>query len=393
MPALEHDDIVVVADEFWDDPQRVRHKMPLAWARAGNRVLWIEKPPNPRMDWGVTGRLRDAVGGRLRQVEERLWVGSAPPAPPRLAGGGALGEALAALYCPLLAGRIKHYAARLDLRPSLFVLFQQAPIWRLLTHFPGVRSIYYCNDLFGYGRARAGAEAVEARCCAAVDLVFATSDHLRRRLAVHHPHVMHVPHAVDPGWWDANCARTPPEYARIGRPRAVYTGVVGASMDLALLGDVAERRPDVQWVLVGPVQTAHCDGAALERLGRLENVHVFGPRRVEDLPGYIAGADVLLLPYLSNANTRAAGLALKFYEYCIGGQPILATPYTDFETEARDLIAVGRDASQWAEILDGVLREHAEHPERAERRRVLARANTYADRIAIQRNALAELVE
>ena len=86
---------------------------------------------------------------------------------------------------------------------------------------------------------------------------------------------------------------------------------------------------------------------------------------------------------------RAAGLALKCYEYCIGGHPILATPYTDFETEARDLIAVGRDARGWAKMLDGLLREEAERPERAERRRALARANTYADRITLQREALA----
>ena len=42
---LRNDDILVINDGFWDDPKRVRHKMAAAWAREGNRVLWIQKPP------------------------------------------------------------------------------------------------------------------------------------------------------------------------------------------------------------------------------------------------------------------------------------------------------------------------------------------------------------
>jgi hypothetical protein len=44
---LRDDDILVLTEQHWDAPKRIAHKMPIAWAEAGNRVLWIEGAPFP----------------------------------------------------------------------------------------------------------------------------------------------------------------------------------------------------------------------------------------------------------------------------------------------------------------------------------------------------------
>jgi len=385
---LDNDTILVIADEFWDDPKRVRHKMPLAWARAGSRVLWIEKPPNPRMDWCDAAKRRNALKGTLRQVEQNLWVGSAPLAPPRIAAGGSLGNALRALHQPLMRRRIRQHLRQLNMRPDLIVLFQQPTQWPILRCFPEATSLYYCSDLFGFGHGTAHTDAEERRCCEAVDAVFTTSEALRKRLAPYNAHTRHIPHAVDLGWWEENSGREPAPYAMIPRPRCVFTGVMGEGMDLALLEELAALRSDLQLVLVGPAGSGS-DRAHIDRLDRAPNVHLLGPQTQEDLPGYIAGADLLMLPYLCDANRALAGLAVKFYEYCIGGHPILTTPYTDFETEGRDLLRIGATAQEWAALADEALARPLR--EEDETRRELARRNTYAARIEEQRRALADI--
>lgn len=385
---LHDDDILVITNGFWDEPKRVRHKMPLAWAYEGNRVLWIEQPPFPPHDWRTGDRLRNALRGRLEEVAGRLWVGSAPPALPGLHRGGAAGSLLRSLHRPWMLGRIRGYMKQLDFRPRLLVLFQQPSRCDLLAGLPHELSVYYCYDLYGHGNADAATAAIEESCCTRVDAVFTTSAVLKDRLQAWNAMTGHVPHAVDVTWWEANWDRVPPEYGVIPHPRAVYTGVLQEKIDWKLLCELATMRPALQLVLTGPVLTDHIERKWLDEVRSLENIHLLGPRDVKVLPGFLAGADVLLLPYVLDSNRRSAGLALKFYEYFISGKPVLATPYTDFEMGERDLLYVDRDAASWAARIDDVLAHPEREQERSARRAALARANTYAHRVAQQRAIL-----
>ena len=386
---LHDDDILVFAQKYWDMPKRIAHKMPLAWAKAGNRVLWIEQPPFPMKDWRRPGQLGLSLRGHLKQVHDRLWVGSSPPALPGMHRGGTRGRVLRALHRPAMLRRVRRYMHELRFRPNRVVLMQQAARYDLLSGFPDATSIYYCHDLFGYGDAAAAALAEEAECCRRVDQVWTTSEAGRQRLAEHNPHTHHVPHAVDEAWWDEHRDDLPAEYERIAPPRVVFTGVVQTEkIDLPLLMEVARLRSDMNFIFVGPLQVRSSERVLMARAERIPNMYWLGGRRVEELPGYIAGAQALMLPYrLDDPNARFIGLALKFYEYLISGKPVCATPFTLFETEAPELITVAEGADEWVEALDRAVVET--DPDIARRRQALARRNTYRQRLEQQRALLA----
>ena len=386
---LHDDDILVIADAAWDDPKRVRHKMPAAWAHEGNRVLWVEKPPFPAEYGGPPGRLRRALRGELRQVGDRLWVGTPPPAVPTQHKGGVLGNAARALHRPFFVRRIRRYLRELDFDVDWLVLFNQAERWDLLRRIPHGRSIYYCNDLFQCGKFTAASEREEQRCCGAVDVVFTTSAFLRDRLRPFNPRTHEVLHAVDTAWWEANKDRVPAEYGEIARPRLVFTGVMTPKMEMGLIEQVAQARPGWQWVFVGPV-TAEARGLGIPGAAAdLPNVHFVGPRELDELAGFLAGADVLTLPYRLGRQERASGLPLKFYEYFISGRPIVTTPFTEFETQYRELIHVEPRAEDWVARIDALLSDAGGEPDLAERRYRAALENSYAERIERQRGLLA----
>jgi glycosyltransferase involved in cell wall biosynthesis len=144
----------------------------------------------------------------------------------------------------------------------------------------------------------------------------------------------------------------------------------------------------MNFVFVGPLYVRPSERDLMDQAQRTPNMHWLGGRRLEQLPGYIDGADVLMLPYrLDDENVPLIGLALKFYEYMISGKPICATPYTCFETDARDLITVAKGPDAWAKALDRCVAERGH--DLAGRREALARQNTYAERIEQQRTLLA----
>lgn len=388
---LEDDDILVVAETFWGGPRRVRHKMPIAWAKLGNRILWVEQAAFPPNDWKVPGRFRRAVFGRLEAVAEGLWVGAAPPAIPRMYAGGLLGNRLRGLHRPAMLHRIRRYLRELNLDPSIVILMQQAARYDVLSAFPDCVTIYYCHDLYGYGEASKAALVEERRCCESVDMVWTTSEAHRRRLGGFNPRTVHIPHAIDLDWWERGKGVEPPEYTKISSPRAVYTGAVQAKkVDFGLLAECARAKPEWSFVLVGGVEDKEFAADAFRDLQNCTNVHFLGQRPFESLPGYIAGADALLLPYRDWENARLAGLPAKFFEYLISGKPIVTTPFTRFEIDEGDLLSIAADIGGWTEALDAALAE--DDPDKVERRCALARANSEEVRVQLQRRVLAEFL-
>src|SRR5690606_9683131 len=93
--------------------------------------------------------------------------------------------------------------------------------------------------------------------------------------------------------------------------------------DIDLVRELATRRPDWQLVLVGPVVKIDP-----ETLPRLPNIHYLGPKQYQELPAYLAGWDVALMPFALNESTRFIS-PTKTPEYLAGGRPVVSTPIRD----------------------------------------------------------------
>ena len=383
---LRNDDIIVITEGVWNSSKRMRHKMAQAWARQGNRVLWIEQSPFPVKGWVKGGQGIRAVKGDLRQVEERLWVGAMPLAFPGMYKGGRVGNTLKAVQRPWYLKRLYRYIKELHFSPRIVFLMQQAARHDVLESITAPIKIYYSYDLYGYGGATAASWKELETCCRTVDMTWSTSEAQRRLLSPFNPNTYHFPHAIDLEWWERNCEQLPPEYESIPSPRAVYTGVFQKKVSLSLLVEVATARPQWSFVFVG-AEGGNMDQALLTKLKQKKNVHFLGHRNPDSLPGFIAGAEMLMLPYKTDwENAKFAGLALKFYEYLISGNPILTTPYADFETNNKELLFIRQTPREWIEVLDGL--RALDSSDLRCRRQELARQNGYEQRIEAQREVL-----
>jgi len=186
--------------------------------------------------------------------------------------------------------------------------------------------IFDCmDDLAGFAGSPPEMRSLEAELIDASDAVFTGGRSLYEARRDRHPVVLCLPSSVDTEHFRQARADGPePEDQRpIARPRIGYFGVLDERIDWDIVRAVAEDRPAWQLVLVGP--TAKVDPAALPSG---QNVHYLGPKSYDDLPAYLRGWDVAMMPFARNDATRFIS-PTKTPEYLAGGRPVAATSIRD----------------------------------------------------------------
>ena len=102
-----------------------------------------------------------------------------------------------------------------------------------------------------------------------------------------------------------------------------FYGVIDERFDTELLDKVAELRPDWTFVMLGPVVKISED-----ELPKRPNIHYLGGKTYGQLPAYLSGWDVALMPFAMNEFTQFIS-PTKTPEYLAGGKPVVSTPIRD----------------------------------------------------------------
>ena len=217
-------------------------------------------------------------------------------------------------------------------------------------------TVYDCMDeLSAFMFAPPVLREREARLFERADLVFTGGHSLYEAKRSRHPRVYPFPSSVDVAHFRQ--ARTvqpdPADQAGIPRPRLGFYGVIDERLDTDLIRRVAESRPEWQVVLVGPV--AKIDPASLPRR---PNVHYLGGKQYDELPVYLAGWDVALLPFACNEATRFIS-PTKTPEYLAAGRPVVSTPIRDVVRPygEQGLAHIAATAPEFVAAIDAALAE------------------------------------
>ncbi len=249
----------------------------------------------------------------------------------------------------LLDGLIRDHAI---VRPVLWFYTPQA--LRFAAHLDGCPTVYDCMDeLSAFKDSDPALPDLERALMARAALVFTGGASLFEAKRARHPDVHAFPSAVDLAHFAP--ARLPlaepPDQVAIPRPRMGFYGVLDERLDLALLEALADLRPGVQFVLVGPVAKI-----AESELPRCPNLHYAGARAYADLPAYVAGWDVALMPFALNESTRFIS-PTKTPEYLAAGRPVVSTPIADVVRQYGGLAAVhiAATAQEFARAIDAAL--------------------------------------
>jgi UDP-galactopyranose mutase len=148
-----------------------------------------------------------------------------------------------------------------------------------------------------------------------------------------------------------------PDQKNVARPRLGYFGVIDERIDLHLLETLADVHPEWELILVGPV--VKIDPSTLPRR---PNIHYFGQRSYSELPQFVAGWDVCLLPFAINAATRFIS-PTKTLEYMAAEKPIVSTPITDVAGIYGQVVHIAERGPSFAKACELALDHSADRSE------------------------------
>jgi UDP-galactopyranose mutase len=186
--------------------------------------------------------------------------------------------------------------------------------------------VYDCMDeLANFKGAPPELLPLEQKLLDQADLVFTGGYSLYEAKRDRHPNIHPFPSSVDVAHFAQAREKMiePEDLIDLPHPRFGFYGVVDERMDLALLEHMADARPDWSICIVGPVVKISEDD-----LPRRPNLYYLGGKSYVELPDYLRGWDVALMPFAINEATRFIS-PTKTPEYLAGGLPVVSTPITD----------------------------------------------------------------
>jgi len=197
---------------------------------------------------------------------------------------------------------------------------------RFTDQFNPVAVVYDCMDeLSAFKGADSQLPLLEKQLFREVDLVFTGGQSLYEVKRNQHPAVYAFPSSIDASHFGK--ARTavndPDDQAHIPHPRLGFFGVIDERFDIELLDEVAAKRPDWNFIIIGPVVKINPD-----TLPKHSNIHYLGGKKYNELPEYLAGWDIALLLFARNESTRFIS-PTKTPEYLAAGKPVISTSIRD----------------------------------------------------------------
>jgi len=262
-------------------------------------------------------------------------------------------------------------------------------------HVPADCVVYDCMDeLANFRGAPPELLPLEQRLLEQADLVFTGGYSLYEAKRDRHPSIHPFPSSVDVAHFAQARSKLiePDDLLDLPHPRLGFYGVVDERMDLGLLEALADARPDWSIVIVGPVVKISEDD-----LPRRPNLYYLGGKSYAELPDYLRGWDVALMPFAINEATRFIS-PTKTPEYLAGGLPVVSTPITDVirhygEVEGVEIaatpeefvaacdaaLALAHGDGAWRESVDRMLSEQSWDRTQAQMEKLIEQAIAQGD--------------
>jgi glycosyltransferase involved in cell wall biosynthesis len=254
---------------------------------------------------------------------------------------------------------------------SEYILWYYTPMALPFTsHLEPVVTVFDCMDeLSAFKFAPASLKQLEKELLNKSDVVFTGGHSLYEAKKQQHRNIHSFPSSIDKKHF--NSARSikhdPADQANIPHPRFGFYGVLDERFDIDLVREVAEAKPEWQFVLIGPVVKIDP-----ESLPKNKNIHYLGGKKYAELPSYLAGWDISMISFAMNESTKFIS-PTKTPEYLAGGKPVISTPIRDvvesygknglvhIVNNAREFVNVAqkelasKDKKQWLQQVDKYL--------------------------------------
>lgn len=213
--------------------------------------------------------------------------------------------------------------------------------------------IYDCMDeLSAFKFAPSSLKKLEKELFGVADVVFTGGHSLYEAKQHQHANIFPFPSSIDKQHFlkARTYKKSPRDQREITRPRIGFFGVIDERFDIDLIREMAEKKPGWQFILIGPVVKIDP-----QTLPQNDNIFYLGSKTYLELPEYLSGWDVALIPFLLNESTQFIS-PTKTPEYLAAGIPVVSAAIKDVVRPYGDQELV-HIAGSPDEFIDAISRE------------------------------------
>ena len=355
---MEGKDIVLISNQMLDERYWTSKQYITMELIKNNRVLYVEANYSfGKLLSGMMGKKWPVVPfGKLHDEKNNLSILTPYPRLPYRNHFQWVGW----LNQKLLLAKIRWATKKLDFEcPILWTFLHQTA--DLIGKLDESVAVYHCVDDWPALLPMAGMGKPERICkdekklISRVDLVFRVSAQLLSYLKIPNTKVFDIPNGVDIDLF--NPERFSDESSQddmkdIPRPIIGFSGSIGKWIDIELLIQVSKRFEKESLVIIGLNEK----NPNIHKLQQLKNVHFLGMKSREEVPQYISGFDVCLMPF-NRTEVGKGLLPLKMFEYLALGKPIVATS-SEVLKQFEKVLYLADDKDAFVQEIENAMGDH-----------------------------------
>jgi UDP-galactopyranose mutase len=258
---------------------------------------------------------------------------------------------------------------------STYIFWYYSPMMFLFSQpFKPALVVYDCMDeLSAFKFAPPQLKEAELALLKKADVVFTGGYSLYHAKKNQHHNIYPFPSSIEKEHFSKARVfnQEPADQQHISHPRLGFFGVIDERFDIDLIREAAIQKPGWNFIFIGPVAKIHPDD-----LPRRQNIFYLGSKSYGELPDYISGWDIALIPFVINESTKFIS-PTKTPEYLVAGKPVISTAIKDVEDpygkqklvniihSVQEFIGAGekilqqKNKTKWLEEVDEFLAENS----------------------------------
>lgn len=376
---IKGQDIICISASDWERPWGSKQQL-MQRLSSGNRILYVEYQASflhfcsPVFLFSRINKMFNPI----RKIDKNLFIFTPYPYLPF----GYYFRRVNMINQKILTWALKRAARRLNFKKPILWIYPPCAV-DLLNRLDEKLIIYHCaadfpNEKRHHLRNRTIC-SMEKELVEKSDIVLALTESLYKRHKKINLDTHLFPSAVDgslfSSFLDADTSE-PKDMACLKKPRIGMVGYLdGRVLDAGLLCHIADSHPEWSLVLIGPKFRY---ARRFNPLIKKRNVHFLSEKKRSEIPLYIKGLDVCIIPYVTNEFTNNVS-PLKLYEYLALGKPVVSTGLEDLG-RFKDVVRLSADREDFVRNISLSLGEKDERL--VNKRFDFAKENSWDERLA-----------
>ena len=371
---IKNKDIIIIGSIDWKTNWQTQHRLVTSLVKQNNRVLYIENTGIRSAKISDFSRIKDRINNWLksakgfREIKKNLFIFSPIVFP------FPFNKICYLINLFVVNFLLSNWFKTLKFKNDILISFLPTPLSYEIKRLSNANlNIYYCaNEMKGIDSKNKKIDEFENFFFKDSDVTFVISTNLKKKANLVTKDAFFLPAGVELNKF--NIKKVKKKKTIKGKPIIGYIGAITEVFDQNLVEFICKKNPNFNFVIIGRVYVN------VKKLEQIKNIFFINEINHNQLPSYIKGFDLGIIPYKVNQFTHSV-YSSKLNEYFSMGLPVVSTDLKEsniYNKNFNNIIYIGKTYKKFNEKIKESLNNNSNY--KINNRITAAKKNSWENR-------------